>query len=49
VQIPGFSSGGLAEVVVNTIEIPATDLQDLEHKGVRLLTFHSAPSTNAQT
>jgi hypothetical protein len=40
-QIPGYTSGGLAEVVVRTVEVPAKDLKDLELKGVRLLTFNS--------
>jgi hypothetical protein len=37
--VPGFTSGGFGEVVINTFEIQANSLSDLKSKGVRIRTL----------
>ena len=39
-SVPGFTSGGIAEVVGKTFQIDAADLDDLKRKGVEILVLH---------
>lgn len=38
-SLPGFTSGGLVEVVGKTFEVAATDLNDLKDKGIEIFEF----------
>ncbi|MNT24795.1 hypothetical protein D3C72_1602910 [compost metagenome] len=42
-SIPGYTSGGMSEVVIHTFTVPAKDLSELSEKGVSIRTFPDLP------